>query len=172
MPTSIGVINQITKKKLTDVRVVQRHVNGVKDVDFSVGIGGARNSLGFLLHCDVFLDSSWLLLLVTSLLLATTLNWSLSSFCHSGSAWPSFGCKLGVGRIVGRNVLVKLLASLMDVVHFVVSGTAGATNTDKVLFVYLVSDLRKLALFATNILRDELVEMALQISQSVLTLDN
>lgn len=67
---------------------------------------------------------------------------------------------------------MKLLASFMDVVHFVVSGTAGATNTDKVLFVYLVSDLRKLALFATNILRDELVEMALQIRQEVLTLDN
>ena len=53
----------------------------------------------------------------------------------------------------------------MRVIHFVVGGTAGAADSDEVLLVHLVCDLGKLALFAANVLRNELVEMALKIRQ-------
>ena len=74
------------ESKLTDLRIVQRHVDGVKNIDLGIVVGGALNSLGFLLHGDSFLRGR--LFLVSSLLFALALSRSLScSFRHGGGSW-------------------------------------------------------------------------------------
>lgn len=77
--------------------------------------------------------------------------------------WSYIGRKLGIGGIVIWDVFVELLASSVNVVHLAISVTTGATDTDQILLIDLVSDLRQLALLTADILHDKFVEMALQI---------
>ena len=112
-------------------------------------------------------------MVLSSLFLALTAGSVCSSrTVHRHLAWGCTGRKLGIGGIISWDVFVELLASLVNVVHLVVSGTTGATDTDQVLLIDLVSDLGQLALLAADVLHDEFVEMALQVGQGVLALND
>ena len=94
--------------------------------------------------------------------------------CSGGSCWcnDSGLAELWIGRVVGRDVLVELLAGLADSVHIGISVSARSANADEGLLLDLVGDFRQLALLAADVLHDEFVEMTREIGLKVRALDD
>lgn len=169
----MGFWLSIAETLLTDLRVVQWHFDGVEDVDLGVGICGTSHPLCFLLlrRADFFFSGLSCRRLLLPLLLAFSSSLChLSRRIHCGLAWCF--AKFRVRCVVRLDVLKELLAGLVHSVHLFVGGSAGAANSNQDLLGHLVRDLGQLALLAAHVLHDELVQVALHVGQSVLSLDN
>ena len=66
---------------------------------------------------------------------------------------------------------MELLSGLVNGVHLSCL-TTRAADSNEFLLVYFVCNFRKFAVFAADILHDELVEMADHVTHAVLTLNN
>ena len=152
---------------LTNFGIRNFECYGIEHVDVSARSDHSSNTVGVTCVSRLFGRGATCSLLLLTLLLSNT--WSNirgSCSCNCGCSWCCWSrrAKLWVGCIVGRNVLVKLLASFVGSVHIWISVATSTANTDQLLLLDFMSDLRSFALLATHILHDELVQMTFEIS--------